>query len=294
MEQSVDGVDEIMAVYFNELTLDKSAAQNRLLLAEFAKVWAGFCKASDGKEKRVFSDEKTLAALAEAVAQEHNPELMQFFVTVMNSPYCSSDKSWPEEVRDRFFGSEYSINIKPTHHPQCPSLGWAYLNGSITLGFESSFFWKKLTHQITETTIEGDERNVEVLCVANENHLQEKALQTWIVCQREFEQVELPKKCEIAPEAKRIKYRDDHGREILDAFAKRLVRNPYVVEIVNSTEWHSSCDHFIYDTHADGMVYVCLHWHDKGYGLAIKTTAQGKLQTMKVAEVLEQEFDQST
>lgn len=283
-----------MAVYFNELTLDKSAAQNRMLLSAFAKVWAGFCRASEGKEKRVLADEKTLASLAEAVSGEPNPELMQFFVTVMNKPYCCSDKSWPEELRDRFLGSEYSIRIKPTENPQCPTLGWAYLNGSIALGFESSFFWKKLTHRITETTIEGEERTVGVLCVTNESHLQEKELQTWLVCQREFENVELPEKCALAPEAKKIKYRDDHGREVLDAFARKLVKNPYVVEVVNSTEWHPSCDHFIYDTHADGMVYVCLHWHDEGFGLAVRTTAQGKLQTMKVAEVLEAEFDQAT
>lgn len=283
-----------MKVYFNELTLAESAAQNRMLLADFKKVWAGFSTAFEGKMERVFADENTLASLNEAVYVERDPELTQFFATVMNKPYCVSDKTWSEEVRDRFFGAEYSICIKPTQKPECPTLGWAYLTRSITLGFESSYFWKTLKHQITETTIEGEERKVEVLCVTDEKHLHEKALQTWFVCQRDFERVELPEKCNVAPEEKKIHYRDDHGREVLDAFARKLVRNPYVIGVVNSTEWHSSCDHFIYDTHEDGIVEVCLHWHDKGYGLAVKTTAKGILQTMKVAEVLKQEFDQRT
>ena len=288
-----------MKVYFNELTLAESAAQNRMLLADFKKVWADFRKASEGKAKYVFADDETLASLVEAVYSEHNRELSDFLVTTMIKPYCSSGKTWLEELQDRLRERDvdYSICIKPTQNPECLTLGWAYLTRSITLGFESSYFWKTLKHQIAEMTIEGGEckeRKVDVLCVTDEKHLHEKALQTWFVCQRDFEHVELPEKCNVAPEEKKIHYRDDHGREVLDAFARKLVRNPYVIGVVNSTEWHSSCDHFIYDTHEDGIVDVCLHWHDRGYGLAVKTTAKGKLQTMKVADVLEQEFDQGT
>ena len=147
-------------------------------------------------------------------------------------------------------------------------------------------------HRITESTLEGGEYPRDVLCVTSKEHLEKPELQGWLVAQRDFEEVPLPQASLLAPSEKKIHYRDDHGREILDAFAKRLVANQYVDEVVNSLPWHPECDHFILDVREAGIVNVCLHWHDRGYGLAVQTTARGKLQTQKVAELLERQFDQ--
>ncbi len=297
MEQPAYGVVEVMSVYFNELTLDESAAQNVRLLRSFRKVWARFCEESKGIGKRILVDEKTLARLSNALYNGElrgDPELMQFVATVLNRPYCTTDKTWPEEIRDHFLGSEFSINISPRRTEECRTLGWAYLNDSVTLGFESSHFWSSLVHRITESSLEGGDRRIDVLCVTKESHVKDAELQTWLVCQRDFEKVSLPSPCKLDPSRKKIHYRDDHGREILDAFANRLVQNEYVEGIVNSLPWQSHCDHFILGQRPDGIVNVCLHWHDEGYGLAVQTTARGIPQTMLVADLLERQFDQRT
>ena len=140
--------------------------------------------------------------------------------------------------------------------------------------------------------MEGDERHCDVLCVTNENHVDEPKLHSWVAAQRDFEETALPSPCQLDPGQKKIHYRDDHGREVLDAFAKRLVQNVYVESVVNSLPWQPGCDHFIAGVREDGMVNVCLHWHDKGYGLAVQTTARGLPQTMLVADLLAKQFDQ--
>lgn len=174
-------------------------------------------------------------------------------------------------------------------------MGWAHLNGSITIGLESSNIWRQLEHRIIETPLEGEERRHDVLCLTTERHLADSKLKSWFISQRDFCEVNLPEKCHQDPRSKRIHYRDDHGREILEAFAQKLVRNEYVVEVVNSLPWHPGCDHFILEpSRADGIVNVCLHWHDEGYGLAVQTTARGIPQTMKVAELLCDEYDQGS
>ena len=298
MEQPAYGVVEVMSVYFNELTLDESAAQNVRLLRSFRKVWARFCEESKGIGKRILVDEKTLARLSDALYDGElrgDPELMQFVATVLNRPYCTTDKTWPEEIRDHFLGSEFSINISPRRTEECRTLGWAYLNDSVTLGFESSHFWSSLVHRITESSLEDEDRHLSVLCITKERHVNDPLLQEWIASQRLPENISFPDACKLKPEEKKIHYRDDHGREILDEFARKLVRNKYVVAVVNSIPWQSRCDHFILSpVRPDGIVNVCLHWYDEGYGLAVQTTARGISQTALVAKLLEEEFDQGT
>ena len=149
-------------------------------------------------------------------------------------------------------------------------------------------------HEITESSLEDEDRRLSVLCITKERHVNDPLLQTWIASQRQPEEVSFPNECELKPEEKKIHYRDDHGREILDEFAKKIVKNKYVVSVVNSLPWQTHCDHFILGQRPDGIVNVCLHWHDEGYGLAIQTTARGIPQTMLVADLLERQFDQRT
>lgn len=286
-----------MSVYFNELTLDDSPAQNIMLLKAFRKVWAAFCSETDGKEKRILVDDQTLSRLSQAACDKGlcgDVELLQFVSTVMNRPYSKTDKTWPEEIRDRFLGSEYVINISPSRSPNCDTMGWAFLNGSITLGFQSSHIWNSLVHRISEKTIEGEEKKIDVLCVTKESHVKEREVQTWIACQRDFEKVELPPLCDLDPAQKKIHYRDDHGREILEEFSRRLVRCKYIEGVINSIPWSPHSEEFILGTRADGVVYICLHWYDEGYGLALQTTARGVRQTLLVADLIKKEFDQRT
>jgi hypothetical protein len=223
-----------------------------------------------------------------------NKEIVQFVTTVLNRPYNTSDKSWPETIRDHFLGSEFTIDYASRQKEECRTLGWAYLNESVTLGFNSSPFWREPVHEIKELSLEEGERDLKVLCVTEEKHIKNHFLQKWIVSQQKCESPTLPCACELQPHEKKIKYRDDHGREILDDFARRLVKSKYVVGVINSLPWHPQYDHFIISCRRDGIVNVCLHWHDKGYGLAIQTMAKGLSQTELVAKVLEKEFDQRT
>ena len=285
-------------VFFNELTLDESPAQNVLLLRSFQKVWARFCNASDGAGKRILVDECTLSRLAEMVCNTEtlsDKELVQFLTTVLNRPYCVTDKTWPETIRDHFLGSEFTIDLSSKRKEKCETLGWAYLNESVTLGFDSSYFWDRPVHEITESSLEDEDRHLNVLCITKERHVSDPLLQEWIASQRRPKSISFPDECKLKPEEKKIHYRDDHGREILDEFARKLVKNKYVVGVVNSIPWQSRCDHFILSpVRPDGIVNVCLHWHDEGYGLAVQTTARGIPQTALVAKLLEEEFDQGT
>lgn len=94
------------------------------------------------------------------------------------------------------------------------------------------------------------------------------------------------------PERKPISLRDDHGKDILKAFAEKIRRSPYVKGIINSLPFNSRRTKPILDTHPNGIVEFVLTWEDKGYGLCIQTTGRNLAETNSIALHLEKEFSQ--
>jgi len=92
------------------------------------------------------------------------------------------------------------------------------------------------------------------------------------------------------PEGKIISLRDDHGKDILEKFAKKIRRSPYVVKIVNSLPFNPKQTNPIRRTYADGIVEFVLTWTDAGYGLCIQTTGRNLAETNSIAIHLKQEF----
>lgn len=284
-------------VYFNELTLMPSPEQNRLWLVEFFKTLKALNQKSGKKVKRIYAEAAVLNDLIESLSGVEDNNLLNEFSAYLTGIYSPNDEGVDKNIKDQYFGVEYSIGLNGGEKP-CPTLGWAYLNDSITLGFASGKKWiSSATHPIVETSLDGESRIVdEVVCVVNERQLEHDYVKTWLGVNftKEIHGVELPPPCDMEPSCKKIHYRDDHGREILDAFAQQLVRSRYVVEVVNSIEWDSHCAQFIAGVRPDGIIYVRLHWEDKGYGLAVKTTARGVPQGLRVAEELRKMFDRKS
>jgi len=283
-----------MAVYFNDLTIVKGDPhQNCRLLSEFWKLMKKLKQATDGREDPVIANEDALL-LGDAVFASGNPELRAYYGTFFSRAYQDEGaKDLMARAAEHTGGeAEYRIGIGAADPIECKMLGWSHHERSITLGLASSPFWNRLIYPVERMTLDEEEpMTVEAICVTNDRQIDDSRIQGWIVAQRDFENVVLPGVSAVPICEKRIHYRDDHGREILDAFARRLVKCEYVDGVINSTEQRRHCDQFIYDVRDDGIVYLCLHWYDEGYGLAVQTTARGRLQTQLVADVLRERFD---
>lgn len=284
-------------IFFNELTLNATPEENRHWLEGLLKVLKLIATRTEKKVNRVFAEGDVLDRLYECVRIVEDNNLRNEVSAYLTGIYDPNDEGVDGRIRDQYFGVEYSIEIG-TAIKSCPSLGWAYLNDSITIGFASGPKWVSTAlHQMIETPLEGDVRIVDdVVCVVSPLQLDDEYVRTWLGVNfgAETVDVQLPQPCNIDPSQKKIHYRDDHGREVIDAFARQLVRNEFVVEVINSIEWDSRCNHFIDDVRQDGVVYVRMHWESRGYGLAVKTTARGIPQTMLVGKELERKFDRKS
>ena len=92
------------------------------------------------------------------------------------------------------------------------------------------------------------------------------------------------------PERKAINLRDDHGKDVLQAFAKKIRRSPYVKKIINSLPFSSKRIYPIRRTSPEGIVEFVLTWTDEGFGLCIQTTGRNLAETNTIALHLKEEF----
>lgn len=96
--------------------------------------------------------------------------------------------------------------------------------------------------------------------------------------------------CNINPADKQIKLRDDHGKDLLEAFARRINCSKYVVGVVNSLPFNPHRRRFILNCGPDGVVNIVLPWTDEGLGLAVKTTGRNIRETEEIAKLIEKEY----
>ena len=69
-----------------------------------------------------------------------------------------------------------------------------------------------------------------VFCISEVNHFRNADFVEWALSGIKINY--LP--CNINPADKRIEIRDDHGKKTLTDFSHKLVKEPFVVEVVNS------------------------------------------------------------
>ncbi|MFN6519178.1 MAG: putative CRISPR-associated protein [Nostoc sp. CreGUA01] len=95
------------------------------------------------------------------------------------------------------------------------------------------------------------------------------------------------------PERKQINLRDDHGKDILQAFSERICNSPYVKKIVNSLPFNPRRTNPIRRTTENGLVEFLLTWTDRGLGLCIETTGRNLAETNTIALHLQKEFGEN-
>lgn len=163
-------------------------------------------------------------------------------------------------------------------------LAAAYLYNTLGINFASSAYWKQLAFPLQ---IEGKEANqVTVLAISSVEHCQKEAFKQWKENSAKVELIE----CETLPEHKPIHLRDDHGKDILMAFAKRVCNSPYVKGVVNSLPYNSYETEFIRKTTANGLIEMVLIQTDKGLGMVIQTTGRTLRETNEIALLLQETF----
>lgn len=173
--------------------------------------------------------------------------------------------------------NEYLMHEWQYKDEKCFGLAMAYLTDTISLSMDPSRWKEKV-----DIFRDGD-----LICVRNiSDPLHVDYHREWFEGLKPIELISTSR----SPMEKKLKLRDDHGKDVLTAFAKKLFRNKYVEEVVNSLCFNSFDRQFIRRINEDGIVECVLYWYDEGYGLAVKTTGRNMKETQAIAEILDKEY----
>jgi hypothetical protein len=279
-----------MDIIFNELSASDAAstlfeAKDRMLyLLKSSK--SAFDK---GFRKIRFNDTFYESPLAENYTvndwlndKSVSPIVKNLFYGVKVHPYIDPNDS---ETEDKFIEGYFYYNEIDTLYP-VEGLAVAYLMNTLSISFASHDKWDKSKIQlIYDDTSKGV---VEVNHFSKEAHLLEH--QVWIEERLTLTIQNVPK-TGIAVESKIIHLRDDHGKDILLKFCKKLVRSSYVIGVVNSLPFNAQTRSFIKFFDETGLIEIVLTRTDKGLGIVVQTTGRNKSETRLIAERLQVDFE---
>ncbi len=173
---------------------------------------------------------------------------------------------------------------------ECYGLAAAYLHDSVGIGFASDAVWENLVHSIIVKSEFSGQSSDNILCVSKPEHFSSENFKKWENEHTELELVET----DLLPLQKHINLRDDHGKDILHKFSKRLVNSRYIESVINSLPFKPKEKKFIrditFDDQKGGLIEIVLTDTDSGFGLVAKTTGRNLKETQKIAELVERRY----
>jgi hypothetical protein len=170
----------------------------------------------------------------------------------------------------------------------CSGLATGHVKGSLCSSLSSQAFWDKTEigfHKIINDEFETEP--VSANNVSKEEHLAADCIKEFIEYLGNVTLVET----QIPSDNKPIALRNDHGRDKLEAFSKKICRSPHVLSIINSLPFNPQAINLIKKIYPNGRIEMVLYWEDRGIGIVIQTTGRNYRETAEIARILKDEFD---
>lgn len=197
-------------------------------------------------------------------------------------PYIKDEE---DDIADAYIQKKsFKIEIDGCRHDS-EGLACAFLANSIGIGLHT-VNWTSLLYDLIVCG-ENTEDRVPFLCLSHQSHLSDSRFESWA-------EQKLPPPAlscsKLDYTEKHVHISKHHGQDVLLAFAKRLIRDPYVEEVVNSIDIVPGTSKFISAYH-DDIIEVRLV-RQGGFGLAVRTTAHSIRQLRAIAHHLEETYYQ--
>lgn len=165
----------------------------------------------------------------------------------------------------------------------------AYVYDVPSIGFESSYFWSNVMHDI-HVIKDSEEVEVNWPCLTAPEHLGEGAFKKWIEAHSKIELVKSGLSYGEKIRGLEDNLRDDHGKDVLSDHAKRLCHCEYVEGILCSRPFQPQFGMYIYQFTNDGLIDIVLFWDDRGLSMRVKTTGRNVQETAAIAALIQEKY----
>lgn len=257
-----------MEIYANELSIDENTFDDYTNIKNLIDVYKGM------KENGISSCRVSNEILCDMIQKlDSDPQkrnVLNFIYAFFHAPYDSDSVI-------QYYADEY-LNHRWTYGDnECVGLAYSYITDSLSISFYAAE-WKQ------NVVIKRDSEQVSVRNVSEKSHLD--AYKSWLEGLKEVQLIKSP----LDKDEKKIHLRDDHGKDKLLDFSKKLCVSEYVTGVINSLPFNSKERRFIRRVFPDGKIECVLCWTDEGYGIVIQTTGRNLRETERIAEILKEDF----
>lgn len=205
--------------------------------------------------------------------------LKDLLISSRRYPFIDDDS----KEEDQYIESRFFLD-KEENKLECYGLAAAYLYSTSAIGFLSEQFWDQVEFKLI---IEKEEVNEAwIVCLSRKEHLESEEFCRWL---EEQQEVCLAASLQTV-DKKPISLRADHGKDLLEAFSKKLIKSPYVEGVVNSMPFNPKMKDCIKKLKPNGLIEFVLTWTDKGLGVVIQTTGKNLKETEAIAAILKEKF----
>ncbi len=257
-----------MEIYFNELSINDLSELSYDQVHKLTTIYKELRKFDVNSCRISVEDSTKLQSMINELPNARN--VRDFYYSFFKMPF---ESEIVEENQDDFFTDNWSCD-----GADCVGLAMAYLLESASL----SIYQGKWVEGIIKIN-----RNSSIITVCNissQEHIEENR----DVFENKIS-ISLVKSF-IPEEQKKICLRDDHGRDLLLNFSKRIVKCPYICEVVNSLPYNPHERNFIKKVRENGLVEIVLPWTDKGLGIVVKTTGRNIRETTEIARIVKENY----
>jgi len=199
---------------------------------------------------------------------------------IIRHPYIEEGDT---SIEERFISSYGFLNEEK--ETSVEGLAVAYLYKTIAVSLCSSEKWNSHEIDIRFSEADSEDQNIKVRHASHIYHIEQH--KDWIISRVGVKLAVT----DMQIQQKAISLRDDHGKDLLLKFSKKLIRSPYVTRVINSLPFNPHDNDFIKSCYPDGRIELVLIGTDQGLGLVIQTTGTTLLETEAIAEILREEFN---
>ncbi len=208
----------------------------------------------------------------------------QQIINIIRRPFSNDVLEDLAEEIDAYTLENEELEIEESY---CVGLGLAYIQQTASISLNSHSFWCNNEIDIYKTDSETLAQTTVTIHNIADFDLISKTLKGFL----ESNKVVVLEETELNPDEKSVHLRDDHGKDILQAFAERILQSGFVISVINSLPNNRRTNRFIRRTFSDGKIEIVLHWEDAGYGMVIQSTGRNYHETIVIAKLLRERFD---
>ena len=212
--------------------------------------------------------------------------LCLLLLTTARHPYIQEDD---EERLEKYIMGTFELQVGGKPYDDLCFCS-AFLSDSFLVGMECGDEWNQLAYSIRVSGC-GKVGDYQMFCVVREVQYDDETFSRWLEC-HDVEDGSNIVMTDVEPSEKPVKLRDDHGKDILKAHAGKLVKSPYVMGIVNSTQFKPNAKRYIDKVNNNGQIEIVLRKTDQGIGMVVQTTGRNLRETIWIASVIEEKYSE--